>query len=105
MEIVDRHDTNTNRAVYAARFAEVICVRHAFQKKSRRGVAIPKKEIDLIQQRLAAANHDYRESKPQSAWKRAAAISSPLSGLPTRKVSEKLAVHERIGLPCTGYRT
>jgi phage-related protein len=61
MEIVDRHDTNTYRAVYTAQFAGVIYVLHAFQKKSRRGIATPKKEMDLIQQRLAAAQQDYAE--------------------------------------------
>ena len=61
MEIVDRHDTNTYRAVYTTQFAEVLYVLHAFQKKSKRGIATPKKEMDLIQQRLAVANHDYRE--------------------------------------------
>ena len=61
MEIVDRHDTNTYRAVYTTQFAEVLYVLHAFQKISKRGIATPKKEMDLIQQRLAVANHDYRE--------------------------------------------
>lgn len=37
MEIVDRHETNTYRAVYTAQFAATIYVLHAFQKK-RRGV-------------------------------------------------------------------
>src|ERR1035441_5721600 len=35
MEIVDRHDTNTYRAVYTAQFAGIIYVLHAFQKKSK----------------------------------------------------------------------
>jgi phage-related protein len=61
MEIVDRYDTNTYRAVYTAQFTGVIYVLHAFQKKSKQGIATPKKEIDLIRQRLAAAAHDYRE--------------------------------------------
>jgi len=61
MEIVDRHDTNTYRVVYTAQFAGVIYVLHTFQKKSKRRIATPKKEIDLIRQRLAAAAHDYRE--------------------------------------------
>lgn len=61
MEIVDRHDTNTYRAVYTAQFAGVIYVLHVFQKKSKRGFATPKRDIDLIQQRLAAAQQDYAE--------------------------------------------
>ena len=70
MEIVDRHDTNTYRAVYTAQFAEIIYVLHAFQKKSKRGVATPKTELDLIELRLKRAREDYeqwlRSEKPTS---------------------------------------
>ena|SRR5450756_1350093 len=55
MEIVDLHDTNTYRAVYTAQFGEAIYVLHAFQKKSKRGIATPAREIDLIRRRLADA--------------------------------------------------
>ncbi|MBR0752710.1 type II toxin-antitoxin system RelE/ParE family toxin [Bradyrhizobium jicamae] len=47
------------RAVYTVRFAGVIYILHAFQKKSRKG--IPKNEIDLIQSRLRDAEHHYKE--------------------------------------------
>jgi len=43
------------------RFPGAVYVLHAFQKKSKRGIATPKKEIELIRQRLAAAEGDYRE--------------------------------------------
>ena len=52
LEIVARYDTDTYRAVYAVRISETIYVLHAFQKKSTRGISTPKKEIDLIRQRL-----------------------------------------------------
>jgi|ERR1039458_9174114 phage-related protein len=55
MEIVDRHDTNTYRAVYTAQFAGIIYALHAFQKKSKRGIATPQKDIELIRRRLADA--------------------------------------------------
>ena len=61
MEIVDRHDTDTYRAVYTAQFAGRIYVLHAFQKKSKKGVATPQKEIELIKKRLTAARTHYRE--------------------------------------------
>lgn len=64
MEIVDRHDTNTYRAVYAVQFAEAIYVLHAFQKKSTKGIATPKHEIDLIRRRLADAERLHRERQP-----------------------------------------
>ena len=55
LEIVARYDTDTYRAVYAVRISETIYVLHAFQKKSTRGSKTPKKEIDLIRQRLNRA--------------------------------------------------
>ena len=61
MEIVDRHDTNTYRAAYTAQFDEAIYVLHAFQKKSKSGIATPKPEIDLIRRRLADAQRLHRE--------------------------------------------
>lgn len=61
LEIVDRHDTNTYRAVYTAQFAGVIYVLHAFQKKSKRGIATPQKDIDLIRSRLADAERLHKE--------------------------------------------
>jgi phage-related protein len=38
-----------------------VYVLHAFQKKSKRGIATPKREIDLIRQRLAEVERDYRK--------------------------------------------
>ena len=61
MEIVDRHDTNTYRAVYTVRFAGRIYVLHAFQKKSKKGIATPQKDVDVIRQRLAAAERLHKE--------------------------------------------
>jgi phage-related protein len=61
MEIVDRHDTNTYRAVYTAQFGEAIYVLHAFQKKSKGGIATPAREIDLIRRRLADAERLHRQ--------------------------------------------
>src|SRR5215475_6053479 len=61
MEIVDRYDTDTYRAVYTTQFAGRIFVLHAFQKKSKKGVATPQKEIELIKKRLAAARNHYKE--------------------------------------------
>ncbi len=60
LEVVDDFDDDTFRAIYTVRFAEVVYVLHAFQKKSRRGVAAPNAELDVIQQRLQRAREDYR---------------------------------------------
>ncbi len=70
LEIVDDFDGDTYRAVYTVRFAGAVYVLHAFQKKSRRGIATPKAELDLIEQRLKRAEEDYerwsRSGKPKS---------------------------------------
>ena len=61
LEIVARHDGDTWRAVYTVRFAEAVYVLHAFQKKSKRGIATPKQEMDLVRQRLKEAERMHRE--------------------------------------------
>ncbi|MBZ5724941.1 MAG: type II toxin-antitoxin system RelE/ParE family toxin [Acidobacteriia bacterium] len=40
------------RVVYAVQLADEVWVVHAFQKKSTKGIKTPKREIDLIQDRL-----------------------------------------------------
>jgi len=40
------------RVVYAVQLAEEIWVVHAFQKKSKQGIKTPKRETDLIKDRL-----------------------------------------------------
>jgi phage-related protein len=52
LEVVEHHRGDTYRAVYTVRFARLIYVLHAFQKKSKRGIATPQKEIELIRIRL-----------------------------------------------------
>jgi phage-related protein len=70
LEIVDDYDGDTFRAVYTLRFAKAVYVLHAFQKKSKRGAATPRTELDLIDQRLRRAREDYeqcsRSEKPIS---------------------------------------
>ncbi|MGA7853404.1 MAG: type II toxin-antitoxin system RelE/ParE family toxin [Candidatus Acidiferrales bacterium] len=61
LEIIASHHGNAWRAVYTVHFQDAIYVLHVFQKKSTKGIATPTREIDLIKQRLAAAERDYRE--------------------------------------------
>ena len=61
LKIVDDFDGDTYRAVYTVRFARVVYVLHAFQKKSKRGIATPKAELDLIELRLKRAREDYEQ--------------------------------------------
>jgi len=55
LEVVSDHRSGTYRAVYTVRLAGKVYVLHAFQKKSRRGIATPKAEIELVKQRLRRA--------------------------------------------------
>ena len=59
LEVASRHDGDTYRAVYTVRFKAAVYVLHAFQKKARKSIATPKKEIDLIRRRLKAAQQHY----------------------------------------------
>jgi len=61
MEIVALHDTNTYRAVYTAQSGEAVYVLHAFQKKSKRGIATPAREIDFVRRRLTDAERLHRQ--------------------------------------------
>jgi phage-related protein len=62
LEVVDDEDGDTYRAVYTVRFAGVVYVLHAFQKKSKKGVETPKRDIELIKARLRLAEAHYREN-------------------------------------------
>ena len=61
LEIVEDYHGDTYRAVYAVKFSEFVYVLHAFQKKSKKGIATPKLEIDLIKKRLSMAEQDYKK--------------------------------------------
>ena len=61
LEVVEDFDGDTYRAVYTVKFAGVIYVLHAFQKKSKQGIATPKQDIDLIEARLKRAKEHYLE--------------------------------------------
>jgi len=61
LEIVEDHQADTYRAVYTVRFAEAVYVLHAFQKKSKSGIKTPKKEIELIRNRLRRAEEEHRQ--------------------------------------------
>jgi phage-related protein len=61
LEIVMADESGTYRAVYTVRFRDAIYVLHAFQKKSKKGIATPKRDINLIVERLAFAERDHKE--------------------------------------------
>jgi phage-related protein len=61
LEVVESHEGNAYRAVYTVRFAEVVYVLHAFQKKSPSGIRTARRDVDLVTQRLKVAQEDYEE--------------------------------------------
>ena len=48
-------DSGTYRVLYIARFAEAVYVLHAFQKKSKKGIATPPRDVELITRRYKEA--------------------------------------------------
>ena len=53
-ELLEDHRGDTFRAVYAVHLADAVHVLHAFQKKSKAGIATPKPDVDLIEKRFKA---------------------------------------------------
>ncbi|HVY56828.1 MAG TPA: type II toxin-antitoxin system RelE/ParE family toxin [Xanthobacteraceae bacterium] len=62
LEVVEDFDGSTYRAVYTVKFAGVVYVLYAFQKKSKRGRATPRQDIDRIRERLKIAQTHYEEN-------------------------------------------
>ena len=52
-------ETLTER--YTVKFEGIVYVLHAFQKKSKQGIATPKQDIDLIESRLKRAKEHYKK--------------------------------------------
>jgi phage-related protein len=59
LEIIERYDGETYRAVYTVKFRNIVYVLHCFQKKAKHGIKTPQQEIELVKQRLRVAEHDY----------------------------------------------
>jgi phage-related protein len=63
LEVVEDDADGTYRAVYTVKFSQAVFVLHCFQKKSKRGAATPKPDMDLIQARLNVAQAIAKEWK------------------------------------------
>lgn len=61
LEVVEDFDGDSFRTVYTVRFEDAVCVLHAFQKKSKRGIETPKHELELIRARYEAARQLHSE--------------------------------------------
>ncbi len=67
LEVIEDDVGGTYRAVYTVKFAEAVFVLHCFQKKSKRGIATPKEDMDIIHARLKVAEafaKELRDEKP-----------------------------------------
>ena len=62
-EVVDNHDGDTYRAVYTVQFEKAVYVLHAFKKKSNKGIATPKPDIEVIKARYKKAEEHYKANK------------------------------------------
>ena len=63
LEVVKDFRGDTFRAVYTLRYAGAVYVLHVFQKKSKTGRETPRREIDLVAQRLGEAEKLAKERK------------------------------------------
>jgi phage-related protein len=52
LELALRHYGDASRVIYALHIGTDIWVVHAFQKKSHSGIKTPKREIDLVRERI-----------------------------------------------------
>jgi phage-related protein len=60
LEIIEDFDGNAFRTVYTVRFADAVYVLHAFQKRSKRGIKTPEREMDMVRARLRMARDSRR---------------------------------------------
>ena len=66
IEIALRYASNAFRVVTAVQLGGRIYVLHAFQKKSKKGIETPKRDVDLIKKRYAEAKelaHEHEKTK------------------------------------------
>jgi phage-related protein len=62
-ELVEDHCGDTFRVVYTVRVGDAVHVLHAFQKKSKSGIATPRPDVEMIGKRLKAVLVRYEASR------------------------------------------
>jgi phage-related protein len=63
VEVIKDYRGDTYRAVYTLRYSNAVYVLHAFQKKSKTGRETPRRDIELVKQRLRQAEQIAKEQK------------------------------------------
>jgi phage-related protein len=61
-EIVEEYRSDAYRAIYTVKFINAVYVLHAFQKKSPSGIRTPRRDVELVAQRLKQAQKEYEAS-------------------------------------------
>jgi phage-related protein len=61
LELIEKDESGTYRAVYTIQMKDVVFVLHVFQKKSKHGIETPKQDIELIKNRLKQAQELYKK--------------------------------------------
>jgi len=67
LEVVENDAGGTYRSVYTVKFEKAVFVLHCFQKKSKRGIATPKEDMDIIRARLNVAEALAKELRDEKA--------------------------------------
>ena len=67
LEVVEDDADGTYRAVYTVRFREAVFVLHVFRKKSKRGIATPQADMEVIRHRLKVATVVAQELRNEEA--------------------------------------
>lgn len=66
LELALRYTSDAYRVVVAVQIGKRVYVLHAFQKKSKKGIETPKRDVELIRQRYREAEeleHEYEETE------------------------------------------
>jgi phage-related protein len=61
LEIIDDFDGDTYRAAVTIEFHDAVYVLHVFQKKSKRGIATPRQDMERIRIRLKFVRRFHQE--------------------------------------------
>jgi phage-related protein len=61
LEVIEDFDGDTYRTVYTVRFSEAVYMLYAFQKKSKHGIATPKRDLAMVNRRLADAEAEHED--------------------------------------------
>ncbi len=63
LELIENYDKGSYRSVYTVKFKKYVYVLHCFEKKAKKGIATPKRDVEMIKARLKMALRDYQDRK------------------------------------------